>query len=77
MTTAAEDIHSICVRSVGKRVWYNGTNGDEYDELNHGKPVVGMGFCLRYHDSHGLCIIVKHEDGSEICVDPVQVEVLD
>lgn len=77
MSDAAETLHAICVRSVGKRVWYNGTNGDEYDEINHGKPVVGLGLSTAYHDSHGLCIIVKHDNGLEICVDPIQVEIID
>lgn len=66
-----------CRDSVHHQVRYKGTNGDEYDIVNHGKPVEGEGYCTAYHDSHGLCIIVTHEDGSEICVDPIEVTILD
>jgi hypothetical protein len=71
-----ENLHNLCRRATGRRVRYTGTNGDEFDKINHGSLVKGEGFCTAYHDSHGLCIIVKHDDDSEICVDPISVEIL-
>jgi hypothetical protein len=62
-------LRDMCIKAVGKYVHYKGTNGDEYDKANHGKPVEGEGLCLEYHDSHGLCIIVQHDDGTKVCVD--------
>ena len=70
------DLYHQCLASVGKRVRYTGTNGNEYDKVNHGKPVRGEGLCTEEHDSHGLCIIVKHDDGTILCVDPITVEIL-
>ncbi len=66
-----------CRDSVGHQVRYKGTNGDEYDTENHGKPLEGEGYCAAYHDSHGLCIIVRHDDGRELCIDPTEVTILD
>jgi hypothetical protein len=60
---------------VGNRIFYTGKNGDEYDKENHGKLVQGEGLCLSCHDSHGLCIMVKHDDGSVLCVDPILVDI--
>jgi hypothetical protein len=65
-----------CRDSVGKQVHYKGTNGDEYDVENHGKPVEGEGLCLEYHDSHGLCVIVRHNDGTQVCVDPTDLQLV-
>ena len=70
------DLHQRCQDSVNKYVRYTGTNGNEYDKVNHGKPVEGEGFCKAYHDSHGLCIIVEQDDGTTLCVDPITVEIL-
>jgi hypothetical protein len=69
------NLYQTCQRAVGRRVKYTGTNGDEYDKANHGKPVAGEGICMEQHDSHGLCIIVQHDDGSVVCVDPITVEI--
>jgi hypothetical protein len=66
-----------CRDAVGKRVWFKGTNGNEYDKAHHGEPVEGVGFVREYHDSHGLCIIVEQNDGSIVCVDPVEVVIGD
>ncbi len=35
----------------------------------HGKVVT-------HHDSHGLCYDVRHEDGTEGCYDPAELEIL-
>lgn len=69
-------LHKQCQQSVGKRVRYTGTNGNEYDQINHGLFVKGEGLCAEQHDSHGLCIIVQHDDGSRLCVDPISVEII-
>lgn len=66
-----------CHAAVGKTIHYKGTNGNEYDKENHGKPVDGIGRCTAYHEWHGLCIMVTHADGSEICVDPTEVTIYD
>ena len=70
------DLHQTCVAAVGKIVKYTGTNGNEYDKANHGLFVKGEGLCAEQHDSHGLCIVVYHEDGTRICVDPITVEIV-
>lgn len=70
-----ETLSHLCKRSVGHKVRYKGTNGNEYDRENHGKPVEGEGQCLEYHDSHGMCILVKTSFGT-VCVDPTEVEIL-
>lgn len=69
------DLHKKCQLAVGRRVKYTGTNGDEYDKANHGKFVSGEGLCTEQHDSHGLCIVVQHDDGTILCVDPITVEI--
>lgn len=68
-------LHEICQKAVGCRVKYTGTNGDEYDKENHGKSISGEGLCYEQHDSHGLCIMVRHDDGTTACVDPITVEI--
>jgi len=73
---AVQSLHSTCCKAVGKRVRYTGTNGDEYDKIRHGLFVEGEGLCTEQHDSHGLCIIVQHDDRTTICVDPITVEIL-
>ena len=35
-----------------------------------------QGIVLRHYDSHGLCYEVKHEDGTEGCYDPSELEVI-
>ena len=35
-----------------------------------------MGAVLQYHDSHGLCYTVKHDDGSTACYDPDEIEII-
>lgn len=69
-------LRNLCIRSVGKRVKYSGTNGDEYDKTNYGLYVEGEGRCLSQHDSHGLCVMIQHDDLSILCVDPVSIEIL-
>jgi hypothetical protein len=61
-------------RIVGKRIKYTGTNGNEYDEVCHGLFVKGEGICTECHDIHGVRIIVKHDDGTVMCIDPLSVE---
>lgn len=68
--------YATCCKAVGKRVKYTGTNGDEFDKTNHGLFVEGEGLCIEQHDSHGLCIIVQHDDRTTICVDPISVVIL-
>jgi len=69
--------NEICRAAVGKRVRYTGTNGNEYDKINHGKPISGIGLCLEYHNSHGLCIIVRDDETHrEICVDPISINII-
>ena len=34
------------------------------------------GTVIMYHDSHGLCYDVLHEDGTEGCYDPSEIEVV-
>lgn len=70
-------LRDVCCKAVGKRILYAGTNGDEYDPLIFGQHVKGEGLCISQHDSHGLCIMVKHDDGTIICVDPTLVEIID
>ncbi|RJQ30327.1 hypothetical protein C4565_00655 [Candidatus Parcubacteria bacterium] len=65
-----------CKDSVGHHIRFKGTNGDEYDKDNHGKPIEGTGFCDDFHDSHGLCLDVTLQDGDIIYVDPIEVEIL-
>lgn len=72
----ADALNVTCQLAVGKRVRYNGTNGNEYDKVNHGKPVSGVGLCKEQHDSHGLYILVQHDDGTEVAVDPLEVIIL-
>lgn len=72
----SDDLHTTCCKAVGERVRYVGTNGDEFDKIRHGLPVEGEGLCLEQHDSHGLCIIVLHDDHTTICVDPISVEII-
>lgn len=69
-------MHELCQQAVGKRVKYEGTNGDEYDIINHGLPVKGEGLCLHLTDKHGLCIMVRHDDGAAVWVDPKKLEIL-
>lgn len=64
-----------CRDSVGKTVYFRGTNGNEHDKVHHGEPVEGVGYVREYHDSHGLCIIVQLDDGSVVCVDPVEIQI--
>jgi hypothetical protein len=73
--TSEPSLWEKCRDAVGHYVHYKGTNGNEYDKENHGKPVEGSGFCKSYHDSHGLCIMVLLMDNSELCVDPTEVEI--
>jgi len=68
-------LHQTCCNAVGKRVKYTGTNGNEY-ELTHGLFFQGEGLCTKQHDSHGLCIIVQHDDRTTICIDPITVEII-
>ncbi len=68
-------IHDTCRKAIGKNVRYKGTNGNEYDKANHGKPVEGVGVCRAYHDSHGLCIMVW-DGNEELCIDPIEVQIL-
>jgi regulator of replication initiation timing len=58
---------------VGKRIKYTGTNGNEYDEVCHGLFVKGEGICIEHYGSH---ILVKHDDDTVICVDPLSVEII-
>ena len=67
----------ICRAAIGHQVRFKGTNGDEYDTANHGKPIEGEGYCVDFHDSHGLCIMVKLDSGLQVCVDPDEVIILD
>lgn len=71
-----DELHEICKTAVGHTVFFIGTNGNEYSDC-HGQKVEGIGTCLSYHDSHGLCIVVKTENFPELCVDPVCVKILD
>lgn len=34
------------------------------------------GIILRHHGSHGLCYDVMHDDGTEGCYDPTELEVI-
>ena len=34
------------------------------------------GTVLAHHDSHGLCYDVLHDDGTEACYDPSEIEVV-
>lgn len=70
-------LHLQCQNAVGRQVRFKGTNGDEYDTENHGKPIEGEGYCAEYHDSHGLCIIVHLDSGLQVCVDPTEVTIID
>ena len=71
----ANTLWQTCRDAVGHRVRYSGTNGDEYS-IGHGLFVRGEGVCVEQHDSHGLCICVRDDDGNKIWVDPIEVEVL-
>lgn len=35
-----------------------------------------QGIILTHHDSHGLCYDVRHDDGTEGCYDPSELEVV-
>ncbi len=35
-----------------------------------------QGTILTHHDSHGLCYDVRHDDGTEGCYDPSELEVM-
>lgn len=72
-----ESLYEICRRAYGKMIKYRGTNGNEFDKENHGKPLEGIGRCLGYGDSHGLFIYVCGEDGKECYVDPTEVQILE
>ena len=41
-----------------------------------GKKSGVLGTILRHHDSHGLCYDVKHDDGTEGCYDPAELEIV-
>jgi hypothetical protein len=41
-----------------------------------GKKWGVTGKIITHHDSHGLCYDVLHEDGSEGCYDPSEIEVV-
>jgi hypothetical protein len=69
------DLHDQCMNAVGRYVHFKGTNGNEYDKVNHGKPVEGFGYCSAYHDSHGLCIEVQLDCDECICVDPTEITI--
>ena len=47
------------------------------DEGRAAKKWGVTGVIVHYHDSHGLCYDVRHEDGSRGCYDPSEFEVLD
>lgn len=70
------DLTLVCRDAVGHRVRFKGTNGNEYSDF-HGISIEGEGYCTAYHNSHGLCIIVKTDDDKEFCVDPIEVTILD
>lgn len=35
-----------------------------------------QGTILTHHDSHGLCYDIRHDDGTEGCYDPSELEVV-
>lgn len=70
------ELYELSKKAVGKRIKYIGTNGNEFDK-NYGTPVEGEGLCSSQHDSHGLCLMVKHDDCDELfCLDPTFIEIL-
>lgn len=75
MEPTMRNIYDTCRNAVGKKVYFKGTNGDEYDK-HYGEFIEGEGFCTAYHDSHGLCIMVKDSTGREICVDPCEIKIM-
>lgn len=74
--TSEQVLRNTCHSSLGKRVRYTGTNGNEYDANDHGKFIQGEGICVACHDSHGLCISVKLDDEIIVYVDPISVVIL-
>jgi hypothetical protein len=70
-----DSLNEICRKSVGKRVKYTGTDANA-EHHGQGEPLSGEGLCLEYHNSHGLYILVKHNNGKKVAVDPITVEIL-
>ena len=66
-------LHEQCKRAVGTHVYYEGTNGNEYEPESLGKPVKGYGLCTAMHDSHGLCIVILQPDATLLYVDPISI----
>jgi len=75
LPSAIQSLHSTCCKAVGKRVKYTGTNGDEYDKINHGLYVEGEGIFVIFSVSLNRAM-VQHDDRTTICVDPITVEIL-
>jgi hypothetical protein len=74
----AKELHRVCKASVGRRVRFEGKNGNEYDKANYGKPMKSVGTVKEAHDSHGLCLIIELDNIAKtlVCVDPTSVKLL-
>lgn len=70
-----KELHRACKASVGRRVRFEGKNGNEYDKANHGKPMKGVG---TVKEAHGLCLIIELDNIAKtlICVDTTSVKLL-
>lgn len=74
-TQTPKSLHATAHGSIGKRVWFKGTNANEYVKETFGRPEQGHGVVLSVSDSHGLCVMIRQDDGFELWVEPTELTI--